>query len=82
MQLSLTINGKAVNATVEARTLLVDFLRNQRHLTGVHVGCDTAQCGACTVLIDGKAVKCCNMLAIQAAGMSVTRVQGIVRRGT
>ena len=80
MQLNLTINGKAVNATVEARTLLVDFLRNEQRLTGVHVGCDTAQCGACTVLIDGKAMKCCNMLAIQAAGMSVTTIEGLAAK--
>ena len=80
MQLNLTINGKAVNATVEARTLLVDFLRNEQRLTGVHVGCDTAQCGACTVLIDGKAMKCCNMLAIQAAGTSVTTIEGLAAK--
>jgi carbon-monoxide dehydrogenase small subunit len=77
MQLSLTVNGKAVNAEVEPRTLLVDFLRNQRHLTGVHIGCDTAQCGACTVLIDGKAMKSCNMLALQAAGCGVTTIEGL-----
>ena len=77
MQLSLTVNGKAVNAEVEPRTLLVDFLRNQRHLTGVHIGCDTAQCGACTVSMDGRAVKSCNMLAVQAAGCSVTTIEGL-----
>ena len=79
MQLSLTINGKTVNADVEPRTLLVDFLRNQRHLTGVHIGCDTAQCGACTVLIDGKAMKSCNMLALQAAGGGVTTIEGLAQ---
>ena len=77
MQLSLTVNGKAVNAEVEPRTLLVDFLRNQQRLTGVHVGCDTAQCGACTVLIDGKATKSCNILALQAAGGNVTTIEGL-----
>ena len=79
MQLSLTVNGKTVNAEVEPRTLLVDFLRNQRHLTGVHIGCDTAQCGACTVLIDGKAMKSCNMLALQAAGCGVTTIEGLAQ---
>ena len=77
MQISLTVNGKAVNAEVEPRTLLVDFLRNQQRLTGVHVGCDTAQCGACTVLIDGKATKSCNILALQAAGGNVTTIEGL-----
>ena len=58
--LSLTVNGKAVDADVDARTLLVDFLRNDLGLTGTHVGCDTGQCGACTVHLDGSAVKACN----------------------
>ena len=79
MQLSLTVNGKTVHADVEPRTLLVDFLRNQRHLTGVHIGCDTAQCGACTVLIDGKAMKSCNMLALQAAGCGVITIEGLAQ---
>jgi carbon-monoxide dehydrogenase small subunit len=65
--LSLTVNGKAVSATIDPRTLLVDFLRQNLGLTGVHVGCDTAQCGACTVHLDGRAVKSCNVLAMQAA---------------
>ncbi|MBL8525051.1 MAG: (2Fe-2S)-binding protein [Betaproteobacteria bacterium] len=77
MQISLTVNGKAVNAEVEDRTLLVDFLRNHQRLTGVHVGCDTAQCGACTVLVDGRAMKSCNMLAAQAAGSKVTTIEGL-----
>ena len=77
MQLSLTVNGKAVNAEVEPRTLLVDFLRHAQRLTGVHIGCDTAQCGACTVTIDGKAMKSCNMLALQAAGCNVTTIEGL-----
>ena len=80
MQLSLTVNGKAVSAEVEARTLLVDFLRTQQQLTGVHVGCDTAQCGACTVLVDGKAMKSCNMLALQAAGTRVTTIEGLAAK--
>ena len=66
--LSLTVNGKAVNADVDPRTLLVEFLRNHLALTGTHVGCDTGQCGACTVHLDGRAVKACNMLAAQAQG--------------
>ncbi|NDA34132.1 MAG: (2Fe-2S)-binding protein, partial [Betaproteobacteria bacterium] len=65
MSISITVqlNGKSLSAQVQATTSLVDFLRDQQRLTGTHVGCDTAQCGACTVLVDGKAVKSCNMLA-------------------
>ena len=76
-KLSLTVNGKAVNADVDARTLLVEFLRNQLALTGTHVGCDTGQCGACTVLLDGRAVKACNVLAAQANGAKVTTIEGL-----
>ena len=79
--LSITINGKPVQVEVEARTLLVDFLRSNLNLTGTHVGCDTAQCGACTVLVDGKAVKSCNMLAVQAAGAKVTTIEGLATNG-
>ncbi|MDE8343436.1 MAG: 2Fe-2S iron-sulfur cluster-binding protein, partial [Acidocella sp.] len=67
-QISLTVNGKPVSATVEARTLLVELLRDKLHLTGTHVGCDTSQCGACTVQVDGMSVKSCTMLAVQAEG--------------
>jgi aerobic carbon-monoxide dehydrogenase small subunit len=77
MQLSLTVNGKAVKADVEPATLLVDFLRGNLALTGTHVGCDTAQCGACTILIDGKAVKSCNVLAVQAEGGKLTTIEGL-----
>ena len=77
VQLSLTVNGRAVTATVDARTLLVEFLRNDLALTGTHVGCDTAQCGACTVQLDGRAVKSCNMLAAQANGASVVTIEGL-----
>jgi len=77
VQLSLTVNGKAVNAAVDARTLLVELLRNQLGLTGTHVGCDTGQCGACTVLLDGRAVKACNMLAAQAGGAKVLTIEGL-----
>jgi carbon-monoxide dehydrogenase small subunit len=78
-QLSLTVNGKAVSAQVEPRTLLVEFLRDQLELTGTHVGCDTAQCGACTVHINGKAVKCCNILALQADGSDIVTIEGIAQ---
>ena len=77
ISVSLTVNGKPVTAEVEARTLLVDFIREKLHLTGTHVGCDTAQCGACTVLLDGKAVKSCNVLAVQAQGAKVTTIEGL-----
>jgi carbon-monoxide dehydrogenase small subunit len=76
-KLSLTVNGKPVSAEVEPRTLLVDFLRDQLKLTGTHVGCDTAQCGACTIHMNGKAVKCCNMLALQADGADIVTIEGI-----
>jgi len=82
ISVSLTVNGKAVSAEVEARTLLVQFLRDNLQLTGTHVGCDTAQCGACTVLMDGKAVKSCNMLAVQAQGAQVTTIEGLAANGT
>jgi carbon-monoxide dehydrogenase small subunit len=77
--LSLTVNGKAVSAQVEPRTLLVDFLRDHLRLTGTHIGCDTAQCGACTIHLDGKAVKSCNVLALQASGGSVTTIEGVAQ---
>ena len=77
ISLSLTVNGKAVQADVDPRTLLVDFLRTNLGLTGTHVGCDTAQCGACTVHLDGRAVKACNVLAAQAQSASVTTIEGL-----
>jgi carbon-monoxide dehydrogenase small subunit len=73
----LTVNGKPVSATVDARTLLVDFLRNELGLTGTHVGCDTAQCGACTVHVDGRAIKSCNVLAAQVNGGKVLTIEGL-----
>ena len=79
---SLTVNGQPVSTQVEPRTLLVEFLRGPMQLTGTHVGCDTAQCGACTVLVDGKPMKSCNMLAIQAQGKSVTTIEGLATNGT
>ena len=74
---SLTVNGKAVNANVEARTLLVQFLREHLRLTGTHVGCDTSQCGACVVHVDGKAVKSCTMLVLQAEGADVRTIESL-----
>ncbi len=76
-QVSLTVNGKAVTAEVEGRTLLVQLLRDTLGLTGTHVGCDTSQCGACTVHVDGRSVKSCALLALQAAGAKVTTIEGI-----
>ena len=77
--LSLTVNGKAVSAQVEPRTLLVDFLRDHLRLTGTHIGCDTAQCGACTIHLNGRAVKSCNVLALQANGAQVTTIEGVAK---
>jgi len=79
---SLTVNGKTVSAEVESRTLLVDYLREHLRLTGAHVGCDTAQCGACTILLDGKPVKSCNVLVAQAQGQAVTTIEGLAMNGT
>jgi len=75
--LSLSVNGKPVTADVDSRTLLVDFLRNELALTGTHVGCDTGQCGACTVHLDGNAVKACTILAAQANGAAVLTIEGL-----
>lgn len=77
----LTVNGRAVDAQVEPNTLLVQFLREQLRLTGTHVGCDTAQCGACTVHMDGRAVKSCNVLALQADGARITTIEGLAPEG-
>ena len=79
--LSLTVNGKAVTANIDPRTLLVQFLREQLRLTGTHVGCDTAQCGACTIHLDGRAVKSCSLLAVQAQGRAVTTIEGLAPDG-
>ena len=80
--ISLTVNGKAVNASVDPRTLLVQFIREQLQLTGTHVGCDTAQCGACTIHLNGRAVKSCSMLAAQAQGATITTIEGLAQNGT
>jgi aerobic carbon-monoxide dehydrogenase small subunit len=74
---SMTVNGKAVTADVDPRTLLVQFLRENLRLTGTHVGCDTSQCGACVVHVDGKAVKSCTTLTVQCDGASVTTIEGL-----
>jgi aerobic carbon-monoxide dehydrogenase small subunit len=74
---SMTINGKAVRANVEPRTLLVEFLREHQRLTGTHVGCDTSQCGACTIHMDGKSVKACTVLALQCDGAMITTIEGL-----
>ena len=74
---SMTVNGRTVERTVEDRTLLVQFLREDLGLTGTHVGCDTSQCGACVVNIDGKAVKSCTTLAVQADGASIMTIEGL-----
>src|SRR5450432_3308238 len=78
---SLTVNGKAVSGDVEARTLLVQFLRENLRLTGTHVGCDTSQCGACVVHVNGKAVKSCTMLALQAENAQVVTIEGLAKNG-
>jgi len=77
MQVQLKVNGKAHSVDVPPNTLLVQVLRESLHLTGTHVGCDTAQCGACTVMMNGRAVKACNMLAAQAAGAELTTIEGL-----
>ena len=79
--ISLTVNGKAVTANVDPRTLLVQLIREQLQLTGTHIGCDTAQCGACTVHLNGRAVKSCSMLAVQAQGADVTTIEGLSKNG-
>ncbi len=81
MEISLTINGKPFKADVEPRTLLVHFLRENAQLTGTHIGCETTICGACTVLLDGKAVKSCTLLAVQARGRHVTTIEGLIEKG-
>jgi aerobic carbon-monoxide dehydrogenase small subunit len=79
--ISMKVNGKAVCGSVENRTLLVDFIRTNLGLTGTHVGCDTSQCGACVVHVDGKAVKSCTTLAVACEGAEVTTIEGIAKNG-
>jgi carbon-monoxide dehydrogenase small subunit len=78
---TLTVNGRTVTKAIDPRMLLVQFLREELRLTGTHVGCDTSQCGACVVHVDGKAVKSCTALAVQCDGMSVTTIEGLVQNG-
>ncbi len=78
---SMTVNGKPASADVEARTLLVHFIRDELGLTGTHVGCDTSQCGACVVHVNGRAVKSCTMLAGQAEGAEIVTVEGLAKNG-
>lgn len=77
IEITLNVNGREMTAQAEARTLLVTFLRENLGLTGTHVGCDTSQCGACTVHLDGRAIKSCTMLAVQAAGSSIVTIEGL-----
>src|SRR5262252_8904602 len=80
-KITLNVNQKPVAAEVEAPTLLVEFLREHLRLTGTHVGCDTSQCGACVVLVGGKSVKSCTMLALEADGADVTTIEGLAQNG-
>ena len=81
MNISLRVNGRPVEAVVEPRLLLVHFLRERLRLTGTHIGCDTSQCGACTVHLDGRAVKSCTVLAVQADGCDITTIEGLAAEG-
>ena len=79
--ISMTVNGRLLSGDVEPRMLLVHFLRERLNLTGAHVGCDTSQCGACTVLVDGRTAKSCTVLAVQADGSEVTTIEGLATDG-
>ena len=79
--ISMTVNGNACTGDVEARTLLVDFLRDHLNLTGTNIGCDTSQCGSCTIMMDGCAVKSCTALAVQADGSAITTIEGLANNG-
>ena len=81
-QISMTVNGKVRKNSVDSRTLLVHYLREQLRLTGTNVGCDTSQCGSCNVLIDGRPVKSCTVFAVQADGSEVTTIEGLATNGT
>jgi len=80
-KVSVTVNGKVRTADVEPRTLLVHFLRETLNLTGTHVGCDTSQCGSCTVLVDGRSAKSCTIFAVQADGSAVSTIEGLGKDG-
>jgi aerobic carbon-monoxide dehydrogenase small subunit len=79
MKIALKVNGRKVNAEIEPQTLLADLLRDGLRLTGTHIGCDTSQCGACTVQVDGRSIKSCTMLAIEAEGLEIITIEGIAR---
>ena len=79
MQVQLKVNGKSTSLDLAPNTLLVQALRENLHLTGTHVGCDTAQCGACTVIMNGRSVKSCNILAAQASGADITTIEGVAK---
>jgi aerobic carbon-monoxide dehydrogenase small subunit len=79
--IAITVNGKLRSAQVEPRVLLVHFLREHLRLTGTHIGCDTSQCGACTVLLDGRSAKSCTMFAVQADGSEITTIEGLASNG-
>jgi carbon-monoxide dehydrogenase small subunit len=79
VKVSMTVNGKPASGEIEERTLLVNFIRDHLRLTGTHVGCDTAQCGACTIHMNGRAVKSCNMLAMQAEGADLVTIEGLAK---
>jgi len=81
-EVSMTVNGRVVRSMVEGRTLLVEYLREHLHLTGTHVGCDTTQCGACVVHVDGLSVKSCTMLALECEGLEVTTIEGLAPLGS
>jgi carbon-monoxide dehydrogenase small subunit len=81
MKITVTVNGTMHEADVEPRTLLVHFIRENLNLTGTHIGCDTSHCGACTILLDGKSVKSCTVLAVQANGKSVSTIEGVAANG-
>ncbi len=79
--ISVTVNGRSYQNDVEPRTLLVHYLRDSLGLTGTHIGCDTSQCGACTVMLDGVSVKSCTLLAVQADGAKITTIEGLAKDG-
>jgi aerobic carbon-monoxide dehydrogenase small subunit len=80
-QVSMTVNGKARKSNVDPRLLLVHYIREHLRLTGTHIGCDTSQCGSCTVLVDGRSVKSCTMFAVQADGSTITTIEGLASNG-
>lgn len=81
LQINVTVNGTSQSSEVDGRTLLVHYLRDALRLTGTHIGCDTSSCGACTIIMDGKAVKSCSILAAQADGSEITTIEGLAQNG-